>query len=49
MVMRSIWGVSLLILRRRLVGFFAKQGKLVSSVPAAFRMGGGSEAVGSST
>ena len=49
MVMQSIWGVSLLILRRRLAGFFAEQGKLVSSVPAAFRVGGGSGAVGSDT
>ena len=42
------WRV-LLILRRRLVWFFAKQGKLVSSVSAAFRMGGGLEAVGPHT
>ena len=42
-------GVSLLILRRRLVKFFAMQGGLVFSVWAALRVGGGSEAVGPNT
>ena len=46
MVTWLISGVSFLILRSHLVWFFVAQGKLVSSVSAAFRMGGGSEAVG---
>ena len=46
MVAWLISGVSLLTPLPRLVWYIATQGNLVSSVSAAFRVGGGSEAVG---